>query len=303
MCLYSAYTATWDCTWPLLYIFFLPILCSVNSDHDNRVGVWHISFKTTTTKKKKKKKKVLWHSHSHQQIKTIYIKSLGEGIHTYPLPNPRIVYFGLKPINCLSRDSFGCKAIPSCNCPGEKELFRPSVYALGRWYWKGWDLVLLLSPQATDRYLLLSIIAKLLWILQNRVREACCRLSCRVGHWSSSNISPTWLWLRQRLQVQRAAVLWTFSILPISFWWWGIQTSAAYSSLGRIRESILFNVWRMERCYYFRKKANKADENLILILAKLLKFQSGAFAKCPSVLTTWFAAIIGSAGLGIIEYV
>ena len=33
--------------------FFLPILCSVISDHDNRVGVWHISLK----KKKKKKKK------------------------------------------------------------------------------------------------------------------------------------------------------------------------------------------------------------------------------------------------------
>ena len=59
------------------------------------------------------------------------MKSLGEGIHTYPLPNPRILYFGLKPINCLSRDSFGCKVIPSCNCPGEKEFFRPSMYALG----------------------------------------------------------------------------------------------------------------------------------------------------------------------------
>ena len=32
----------------LFFFFFLPILCSVNSDHDNRVGVWHIhaSFKT-----------------------------------------------------------------------------------------------------------------------------------------------------------------------------------------------------------------------------------------------------------------
>ena len=47
--------------------FFLLILCLVNSDHDNRVEVWHIIFKT------KKKKKVLWHS--HQQIKTIYKSS------------------------------------------------------------------------------------------------------------------------------------------------------------------------------------------------------------------------------------
>ena len=36
-------------------------------------------------KKKKKKEEVLWHS--HQQITTIYMKLLGEGIHTYPLPN------------------------------------------------------------------------------------------------------------------------------------------------------------------------------------------------------------------------
>ena len=51
---------------------------------------------------------------------------------TYKMTNPRILYFGLKPINCLSRDNFGCKAIRSCNCPGGKELFRPSVSALGR---------------------------------------------------------------------------------------------------------------------------------------------------------------------------
>ena len=37
----------------VLFSFFLLILCSVNSDHDNRVWVWHVSFKTTTTKKKK----------------------------------------------------------------------------------------------------------------------------------------------------------------------------------------------------------------------------------------------------------
>ena len=64
----------------------------------------------------------MWHS--HQQMKTIYMKSFGEGIHTYPLPNPRILYFGHKPINRLCRDSFGCKAIPSCNCSGENRVLQ-----------------------------------------------------------------------------------------------------------------------------------------------------------------------------------
>ena len=36
--------------------FFLPILCSVNSDHDKRVGVWHISLQKKKKKKKKKKR-------------------------------------------------------------------------------------------------------------------------------------------------------------------------------------------------------------------------------------------------------
>ena len=37
----------------ILDSFFFPLLCSVNSDHDNRFGVWHISFNKT------KKKRVL----------------------------------------------------------------------------------------------------------------------------------------------------------------------------------------------------------------------------------------------------
>ena len=41
------------------------------------------------------------------------------------LPNPSSLYFGLNPINCLHRDSFGCKPIPSCNCPGEERKFQP----------------------------------------------------------------------------------------------------------------------------------------------------------------------------------
>ena len=41
------------------------------------------------------------------------------------LPNPRSLYFGPKPINCLRRDSFGFKSIPSCNCPGKERNFQP----------------------------------------------------------------------------------------------------------------------------------------------------------------------------------
>ena len=143
--------------------FILPPLSSVtvfvNSDHDNRLGVWHLRF----NKKKKKKKRVL--RHSHQQIKTIYKKSSGEGIHTYPLPNPRILYFGLKPIKCLSRDSFGCKVIPSCNCPGGKRALQTIRVCIRTVILKGVGPSSPAPPPATDRYLLLSIIAKLLWIL------------------------------------------------------------------------------------------------------------------------------------------
>ena len=69
----------------------------------------------------KKKKRKEFCDTVTSRLETIYKKSSGEGINTYPLPNPRILYFGFKPINCLSRDSFGCKAILSSNCPGEKK--------------------------------------------------------------------------------------------------------------------------------------------------------------------------------------
>ena len=107
----------WDFAhaWDKSESFFLPLLCPVNSDHDNRFGLWHISFK------KKKKKKNEFCDTATSRLKTIYKNSSGERIHTYPMPNPRILYFSLKPINCLSRDSFGCKVIPSCNCPGIKK--------------------------------------------------------------------------------------------------------------------------------------------------------------------------------------
>ena len=57
----------------------------------------------------------------------------------------------------------------------------------------------------------------------------------RDGHSSSSSISPTLLVFRHLLQVQRAAVLWNFSIWLIWSFEWGLQMGAAYSSLGRTK--------------------------------------------------------------------
>ena len=40
-----------------------------------------------------------------------------------------LLYFGLKPINCHRRDSFGCKSIPSCSCPGkQRKTFQVRIY-------------------------------------------------------------------------------------------------------------------------------------------------------------------------------
>ena len=57
----------------------------------------------------------------------------------------------------------------------------------------------------------------------------------RVGHCSSSSISPTLLVLRHLLQEQRAAVLYTFSTCWIWVLEYGLQMGAAYSSLGRTK--------------------------------------------------------------------
>ena len=59
-------------------------------------------------------------------VKTIYTQSSGTVIQAMSLPNSKSLYFGFKPINCLRGDSFGCKSIPSCNCPGKKRKFQPA---------------------------------------------------------------------------------------------------------------------------------------------------------------------------------
>ena len=123
------------------------------------------------------------------------------------LPNPRSLYFGLKPISCLHRDSFGCKSIPSCNCPGEERKFQPVRRCIRTVMLNGVGSSTPVTSLRQVPILVNTIVTRLLFILNKKVKEACRLLSWSSGHWSSSSISPTWLWLHQRLQAQRAAVL------------------------------------------------------------------------------------------------
>ena len=59
------------------------------------------------------------------QLKLFTGSPQGQAYQVMSLPNLRSLYFGLKLINCLHRDSFGCKSFPSCNCPGEERKFQP----------------------------------------------------------------------------------------------------------------------------------------------------------------------------------
>ena len=87
--------------------------------------------------------------------------------HTKPClcPNPRPLYFGLKSINCLRRDSFDCKSIPSCNCPGEKGNFQSVRVCIQTVIPKGVRSVLLFPLLASDRYILINPAFLLLLLL------------------------------------------------------------------------------------------------------------------------------------------
>ena len=143
-----------------------------------------------------------------------------------PLPSPRSLYFGLNSINFLRRDSFGCESIPSCNCPGKERKFQPvhiciwNVILKGVWY-------SCYQPQ-TDFY-------SCQWWLDY------CAFYRRRSKRSAVSVPGIHLaflqrdWLRHCLKAQRAEVLWTFSILLISVWWWGFNIGAAYTNWGRTR--------------------------------------------------------------------
>ena len=78
------------------------------------------------------------------------------------------------------------------------------------------------------------------WILWKRSREDRSLRASRDGHSSSSSISLTLLVFRHLLQVQRAAVLWTFSTWLIWSFELGLQMGAAYSSLVRTKVTSCF---------------------------------------------------------------
>ena len=121
------------------------------------------------------------------------------------LPNPRSLYFGLKPINCLRRDSFGCVHSKLQLSWGRKK-FQPVRICIRTVMLNGVGSSTPVTSLRQVPILVNTIVTRLLFILNKKVKEACRLLSWSSGHWSSSSISPTWLWLRQRLQAQRAAV-------------------------------------------------------------------------------------------------
>ena len=88
-----------------------------------------MAHKLLKKKQKKNKKKIIQYKSliKPPQSKIFTSSSQGQVYQALSLPNPRPLYFGLKPINCLPRDSFGCKSIPSCNCPGKERKFQPSI--------------------------------------------------------------------------------------------------------------------------------------------------------------------------------
>ena len=136
-------------------------------------------------------------------------------------PNCRSLYFGLKPTNCLRRDSFGCKLMPKCNFPAG-----------------GSDALLPLPT--SDKYRFLSkVIARYYEFYRKRSKRPAAFVS---GNWSSSSIYPMWLYLCQHLQTKPAAVIWTFTTFLVSLWWWGFQIGIVSSNWGRDQYIVCSNV-------------------------------------------------------------
>ena len=120
--------------------------------------------------------------------------------------------------------------IPMWNSSGEKEFFRASLYVWCLRYWALCDDLVVFKLWPGVIYLSFSIDTAPQWILWKRSKEDWSLRASRDGHSSSASISPTLLVVRHLLQVQQAAVLWTFSIWLIWSFKWGLQMGAAYSS-------------------------------------------------------------------------
>ena len=115
------------------------------------------------------------------------------------------------------------QSIPMRNSPLEKRILQGITISLGPAilrvvWWPGRSCTL-----RWVKYLSLSIDIIPQWILWKKSRENWSLRASRVGHCSSSRISPTLLVLRHLLQVQRAAVLCTFSTCytprKLCLWW------------------------------------------------------------------------------------
>ena len=118
---------------------------------------------------------------------------------------------------------------------GEKEFLRGSLYVWCLRYWALCDDLVVFKLWAGVIYLSFSIDTAPQWILWKRSKEDWALRASRDGHSSLSSISLTLLVFCHLLQVQRAAVLWTFSVWLIWSFKWGLQMGAAYSSLGQTK--------------------------------------------------------------------
>ena len=114
-------------------------------------------------------------------------------------------------LSSLGIDHRRRKAIPLWNSSGENEFFRASLYVLYLQYWALCDALVVFKLWAGAMYLSFSMDTAPECILWKRSREDRSLRASRDGHSSSWSISPTLLVFRLLLQVQRVAVLWTFS--------------------------------------------------------------------------------------------
>ena len=128
------------------------------------------------------------------------------------------------------------QTIPMWNSSGGKgKFFRASLYVWCLRYWALCDDLVVFKRWAGVIYLSFSINTAPQWILWKRNKEDSSLRASRDGHSSSSSITLTLLVFCHLLQVQRAALLWTFSIWLFWSFEWGLQMGAAYSSLGRTK--------------------------------------------------------------------
>ena len=116
-----------------------------------------------------------------------------------------------KLLSSLRIDHRRRKTIPLWNSRGKKSI-RASLYVWYLQYWALCDDLINFKLWAGVRYLSFSTDTAPECIVWKTSRDNRSLRTSRDGQSSSSSISPTLLVFRHLLQVQQAAVLWTFSI-------------------------------------------------------------------------------------------